>query len=113
MSNRISDKIRQRKEKLKLNEPPTFSPTPNRMWLWLFLIALVLVIGFLSYQAYSSSLPSEQIIPIVILFILLLGLIIWYLPKFYVQSLPNEAGKTFDRENAKLKLEDDTRKTFV
>ncbi len=38
---------------------------------------------------------------------------IWFFPKFYVQSLPNEAGKTFDRENAKLKLEDDTRKTFA
>lgn len=79
----------------------------------LFLIALVSAIGYLAYQAYASNLPNELIIPIAVVVILLLTLIIWYLPKFYVQSLPNEAGKTFDRENAKLKLEDDTRKTFA
>jgi uncharacterized protein YjbI with pentapeptide repeats len=113
MSNRTSNKYRQRKENLKANKPTTFSSAPNKIWFWLFFLALVSAIGYLSYQAYASNLPSELIIPIAVVVILLLVLIIWYLPKFYVQSLPNEAGKTFDRENAKLKLEDDTRKTFA
>jgi uncharacterized protein YjbI with pentapeptide repeats len=113
MSNRTSNKIRQRKENLKANKPPTFSSAPNKIWFWLFLIALVSAIGYLSYQAYTSNLPNELIILIAVVIILLSALVIWYLPKFYVQSLPNEAGKTFDRENAKLKLEDDTRKTFA
>jgi hypothetical protein len=113
MSNRNSNKIKQRKENLTANKPPTFSSAPNKIWFWLFLIALVSAIGFLSSQAYSSNLPNELIIPIAVVGILLFALIIWYLPKFYVQSLPNETGKTFDRENAKLKLEDDTRKTFA
>jgi uncharacterized protein YjbI with pentapeptide repeats len=113
MPNRTSNKIRQRKENLKANKPPTFTSAPNKIWYSLLLIALVSAICYLVYLGYSSSLLNELIIPIAIVVILLLTLIIWYLPKFYVQSLPNEAGKTFDRENAKLKLEDDTRKTFA
>jgi uncharacterized protein YjbI with pentapeptide repeats len=113
MSNRTSNKFRQLKENLKANKPPTFSSAPNKIWYSLLLIALVSAICYLVYLGYSSSLLNELIIPIVILVILLSGSIIWGFPKYYVQSLPNEAGKTFDRENAKLKLEDDTRKTFA
>ncbi len=116
MPNKFAEKIQQRIEKIKENQtpPPIASPLrPNKIWFWLFFIVLASVIGFLLYQAYSSNFTNELIIPIAIVVILLLVLIIWYLPKFYVQSLPNEAGKTFDRENAKLKLEDDTRKTFA
>lgn len=113
MSSKYAEKIRQRKEKLKKNKLPAVLPQPNKNWFWLMFIVLVLAICFLSYQAYSSNLPNELIIALVIIVLLFSALIIWYLPKFYVQSLPNETGKTFDRENAKLKLEDDTRKTFA
>ena len=40
-------------------------------------------------------------------------MLVWFLPKFYVRSLPIESGKDFDREKERLKLEDDTRKTIA
>lgn len=115
MSNKYAEKIKQRREKLKNSKAQTISPQPNKHWFWIFFFALVSVIGFLSYQAYSNNLPNELIIPIVIFVVvtLLLIPIIWYLPKFYVKSLPNEAGISFDKEKERLKLEDDTRKTFA
>jgi uncharacterized protein YjbI with pentapeptide repeats len=113
MPNRTSNKFRQLKENLKANKPPTFSSAPNKIWFWLLSIPLASAIGFLVYQSFSSNSPNELIYLIVFGLIALSILTIWLVPKFYVQSLPNEAGKTFDRENAKLKLEDDTRKTFA
>ena len=88
-------------------------PKPNKLWFWVLAVTSVVIIIFLLYLAYTSDFTNVLVVPIIATITTLLLLIIWYLPKFYVQSLPIEMGKNFDREKERLKLEDDTRKTFA
>lgn len=113
MSNRYAEKIKKRRKKIEENKPPTFTVIPNKTQISIVAVALILVIIFLTYFAYKNNFFNELIFPIGVAILYLLFLFLWYVPKFYVASLPNEAGKFFDHENAKLKLEDDTRKTFA
>lgn len=112
MANKAANKIKQRKERLKETQTPVVVSKPNKWWFWILAAISVSVIVYLSYLAYTSDFTNELVIPITAV-IVLLWLIIWYLPKFYVRSLPIEMGKDFDREKERLKLEDDTRKTFA
>lgn len=113
MTNKAANKIKQRRERLKENQTPTVVRKPNKRWFWILVAISVFIIVYLSYSAYTSDFTNELIIPIIVAVTVLLLLIIWYLPKFYIWSLPIETGKEFDREKERLKLEDDTRKTFA
>lgn len=113
MTSRTASKIKQRRERLRENQTPVVVRKPNKLWFWILAAASIVVIIFLSYSAYTSDLADGLIIPITAAIAVLLLLIIWYLPKFYVSPLPFETGKDFDREKERLKLEDDTRKTFA
>lgn len=113
MPSRAANKIKQRRERLKENQSPIVVPKPKLVWFWVLTALSVSTISYLSYLVYKSDFTNQLIIPIIVAVIVLVSLIIWYLPKFYVRSLPNEAGKDFDHEKERLKLEDDTRKTFA
>ncbi|HEX8736234.1 MAG TPA: pentapeptide repeat-containing protein, partial [Pyrinomonadaceae bacterium] len=114
MTSRTANKIKQRRESFKENQTPVVVRKPNKELFSLLAGTSVVVIIFLSYLGYyRSDFTNELIIPIIVAVTVLLLLIIWYLPKFYVRSLPIETGKDFDREKERLKLEDDTRKTFA
>jgi hypothetical protein len=113
MTNRNSHRIKQRKERLKEKQTSVVMPKSNNLWFWLLATVLVFSISYFSYSAYASDSTNNLIIPISAAVTILLLLTIWYLPKFYVRSLLIETGKNFDREKERLKLEDDTRKTFA
>ena len=113
MTSRAANKIKQRRERLKENQSPVVVSKPSKFRFWVLATASVAVIIYLLFLAYTSEYTNELVIPIIAAVTVLLLLIIGYLPKFYVQSLPIETGKDFDREKERLKLEDDTRKTFA
>lgn len=119
MPGRTANKIRLRKENVVADTPPAKVRKPRRIFFWLAVIFLVSVIGFLGYFVSTCSrdslceLPNESIVAIVIFAVLLSTLLIWYVPKFIIQSLPSEAGTNFDHTSAKLSLENSTRGTIA
>lgn len=112
MTNKAAHKIRQLKKSSK-DQTPTVTPKAKHLLFWIFAILSVSAIIYLSYLAYTSELKPELVMSFISAVAALFILIIWYAPKFYVRSLPIETGKDFDREKERLKLEDDTRKTFA
>ena len=113
MPNRNAEKIRRRREKLLEDKTPAAVPRSNNLWFWILFVVLLSTTAYLVYLSVTNNSANELIVPIVFSILALLVVIVWFLPKFYVRSLPNESGKDFDREKERLKLEDDTRKTIA
>ena len=113
MPNRNAEKIRRPVKRLLEDKTPAAVPRSNNLWFWILFVVLLSTTAYLVYLSVTNNSANELIVPIVFSILALLVVIVWFLPKFYIRSLPNESGKDFDREKERLKLEDDTRKTIA
>lgn len=87
-------------------------PIPSYLNAWI-LILIFIFIGTVIYLSITNN--SRNITIFLVTFFLLCSssVFIWYVPKYYIKTLPTKPGKDFDLEKERLNLEDNTRKTFA
>lgn len=101
-------------------ENPTAETKKKRFsYMWIFITsALILIALFFAffnnlYSFYSNN-ESRIYISGSLLVALVIGLLVWYVPKRQIKILQEEIDETkFDRAKERIKLEDDTRKTLA
>jgi uncharacterized protein YjbI with pentapeptide repeats len=90
-------------------------------WIFISLLALILVVLLFIYFADIKNFFFEDVSRIYVIggatVALIVSLLVWYVPKRQVKKLANEPSEekltNFEREEKRLKLEDDTRKTLA